>query len=89
MNQKREIHIVRANACPHYAIILALIAESTMNKGIGRRYESMRAKREIIPVRGLRKLNLGENYERGILSFLMKVSKDRHWLNLLNERRKT
>ncbi len=38
---------------------------------------------------GLRKLNLGENYERGILSFLMKVSKYRHWLNLLNERRKT
>ena len=38
---------------------------------------------------GLRKMNLGENYERGILSFLMKVSKYRHWLNLLNERRKT
>ena len=38
---------------------------------------------------GLRKMNLGENYERGILSFLIKVSKYRHWLNLLNERRKT
>ena len=63
LNKKREIRIVRANACPHYAIILALIAESTMNKGIGRRYESMRAKREIIPVGGLRKMNLGENYE--------------------------
>ncbi|WP_336617851.1 hypothetical protein [Bacteroides acidifaciens] len=61
LNQKREIHIVRANACPHYAIILAIIAESTMNKGIRRRYESMRAKREIIPVGGLRKMNLGEN----------------------------
>ena len=34
-------------------------------------------KREIIPVGGLRKMNLGENYERGILSFLMKVSKKR------------
>ena len=34
LNQKREIRIVRANACPHYAIILALIAESTMNKGM-------------------------------------------------------
>ena len=45
LNQKRRIRIVRANACPHYAIILALIAESTMNKGIGRRYESMRAKK--------------------------------------------
>ena len=45
IESKREIHIVRANACPHYAIILALIAESTMNKGIGRRYESMRAKK--------------------------------------------
>ena len=45
LNQKWEIRIVRANACPHYAIILALIAESTMNKGIGRRYESMRAKK--------------------------------------------
>ncbi len=38
---------------------------------------------------GLRKLNLGENYEREILSFLMKVSKKRHWLNLINEWRKT
>ncbi|WP_301423978.1 hypothetical protein, partial [Bacteroides caecimuris] len=38
-------HIVRANACPHYAIILALTAESTMNKGMERKYESMRAKK--------------------------------------------
>ena len=35
---------MRANVCPHSAIILALIAESTMNKGIERKYESMRAK---------------------------------------------
>ena len=53
--KKREIHIVRANACPHYAIILALIAESTMNKGIGRKYESMRAK--------MKKNFYGENYK--------------------------
>ncbi|WP_336595853.1 hypothetical protein, partial [Bacteroides acidifaciens] len=46
LNKKREIRIVRANACPHYAIILALIAESTMNKGMERKYEGMRAKKE-------------------------------------------
>ena len=45
LNQKRGIRIVRANACPHYAIILALIAESTMNKGIEEKCESMRAKK--------------------------------------------
>ena len=38
-------HIVRANACPHYAIILALTAQSTMNKGMETKYESMRAKK--------------------------------------------
>ena len=35
---------MRANVCPHSAIILALTAESTMNKGIERKYEGMRAK---------------------------------------------
>ena len=45
LNQKWGVRRVRANVCPHSAIILALIAESTMNKGIGRRYESMRAKK--------------------------------------------
>ncbi len=45
LNQKWGVRRVRANVCPHYAIILALIAESTMNKWIGRRYESMRAKK--------------------------------------------
>ena len=45
LNKKRKIRIVRANACPHYAIILALTAESTMNKGMERKYESMRAKK--------------------------------------------
>ena len=45
LKQKGEIRIVRANACPHYAIILALTAESTMNKGMERKYESMRAKK--------------------------------------------
>ena len=34
-------------------------------------------KKKKTPMGGLRKLNLGENYERGILSFLMKVSKKR------------
>ena len=46
LNQKREIHIVRANACPHYAITLALTAQSTMNKGMETKYEGMRAKKE-------------------------------------------
>jgi len=32
--KKRQIRRVRANVCPHSAIILALTAESTMNKGI-------------------------------------------------------
>jgi len=36
LNQKRQIRRVRANACPHSAIILALTAESTMNKRIER-----------------------------------------------------
>jgi hypothetical protein len=35
---------VRANVCPHSAITLALTAASTMNKGIERKYEGMRAK---------------------------------------------
>ena len=35
---------MRANACPHSAIILALTAESTMNKGIEEKYGGMRAK---------------------------------------------
>ena len=37
--------VVRANVCPHYAITLALTAESTMNKGMETKYESMRAKK--------------------------------------------
>ena len=45
LNQKRQIRRVRANVCPHSAIILALIAESTMNKGMETKYESMRAKK--------------------------------------------
>ena len=45
LNQKWGVRRVRANVCPHYAIILALIAESTMNKGMETKYESMRAKK--------------------------------------------
>ena len=45
LNKKREIRIVRANACPHYAITLALTAQSTMNKGMETKYEGMRAKK--------------------------------------------
>ena len=46
LNQKWGVRRVRANVCPHYAIILALIAESTMNKGMETKYEGMRAKKE-------------------------------------------
>lgn len=46
LNKKRKIRIVRANACPHYAITLALTAQSTMNKGMETKYEGMRAKKE-------------------------------------------
>ena len=45
LNQKWGVQRVRANVCPHSAIILALIAESTMNKGMETKYESMRAKK--------------------------------------------
>lgn len=45
LNQKWGVRRVRANVCPHYAIILALIAESTMNKGMETKYEGMRAKK--------------------------------------------
>ncbi|WP_303348161.1 hypothetical protein [Bacteroides caecimuris] len=55
LNQKWGVQRVRANVCPHSAIILALIAESTMNKGIERKYESMRAK--------MKKNFYGENYK--------------------------
>ena len=41
---KKQIRRVRANVCPHSAITLALTAASTMNKGIERKYEGMRAK---------------------------------------------
>ncbi|MFG6410113.1 hypothetical protein [Bacteroides acidifaciens] len=45
LNQKWLIRRVRANVCPHYAITLALTAESTMNKGMERKYEGMREKK--------------------------------------------
>ena len=45
LNQKWGVRRVRANVCPHYAITLALTAQSTMNKGMETKYESMRAKK--------------------------------------------
>jgi len=45
LNQKWGVRRVRANVCPHYAITLALTAESTMNKGMETKYEGMRAKK--------------------------------------------
>jgi len=46
LNQKWGVRRVRANVCPHYAITLALTAQSTMNKGMETKYEGMRAKKE-------------------------------------------
>ena len=58
LNQKREIRRMRANACPHSAITLALTAESTINKGIEKKYEGMRAKmKKNFYGRELQKLN--------------------------------
>ena len=37
-SKKANSERVRANVCPHSAITLALTAESTMNKGIEKKY---------------------------------------------------
>ena len=46
LNQKWQIRRVRANVCPHSAITLALTAESTMNKGIEKKYGGHEGKNE-------------------------------------------
>ncbi|ANU56490.2 hypothetical protein A4V03_01980 [Bacteroides caecimuris] len=58
LNQKGNSERVRANVCPHSAITLALTAESTINKGIEKKYEGMRAKmKKNFYGRELQKLN--------------------------------